>query len=313
MQIVVGALSVVLLVLVAWVTAAIWHHRAYYGLDQSAGPAAHTKTNVDLLFTYIYSLAVIVGFGATLIQLRRGHLDSLIEDKWQRSEFVAQEFRMFNTDRSVLNFKAILEAIAYDAPPRLQLELVDPSDPNSEKNGVPQRVELTVSMQDLMNAYTPDHHEHLTDVERDLPLPGDSTWSPVAVKIAGETDQFMNYLVNFSKLYRQGILLYEDLHAYLYYWFEIIFPDSKKAAQASCRTQILRRQLQRFLKVYYNGQTDERWEEGQCAFICAILSHKGEAFTDESDFLTERLYENTFGKVDIDPSWSGSGKGKQYP
>ncbi len=217
--------------------------------------------NVKDMLTLLSSVLLFAGFAATIYQLRQSQKQQLTVENWKRTEFVANELRVFSQDQSVVNIKRLLEAMdaEYDA-----LILLDMAPKEGEEQ---KRIEVRIDKQSLANGFTPDPGPFI-DVNTGAVLKEKTKLTTIENKIAYELDGFCTYLIGFRKLIRDEILTMKDLDPYLKYWFGVIAepPDEASTVEA---TRAKARNIRNALHTYFRNYYPE-----ECKFIVGILNRK---------------------------------------
>ena len=239
-----------------------------FTIDNDGNTTGETDTsnvqNVREMFPLVEAFAILLGVVLTAKQLKLTREQQRRSDDWKRTEFVTNEIRIFSCDRSVINFKALLEGIDAEYEPRLLFDIPD-------VKGDLKRRELAVSKQELLNGLTPDPGPFKNvHTGKEIPPEQKKSQTPVENKIAYTVDEFLIYIINLQKLVNNDVLTIADLYPHLNHWFRLIMGSDEASEDDRTRFQahLIRSALHDYITSYFYRE----WE------FMKILIHSKEKY-----------------------------------
>jgi hypothetical protein len=171
-------------------------------------------SNPDFLDTLNFLLKLIGGAGAFYLFIV-GIKRYSVSQAWKRNEFVANEIKLFNEDKMVINTKFMLDW----AGGRL-IELF-PNEPEFDARFF--KVDSAILKQALRSPMGP------------------IKFSKAEVAIRDNFDKFLDHLEKFDQFIEAGLITKNELHPYLKYWINKMSSDPESE---------FKKALYNYIKIY---------------------------------------------------------------
>ena len=158
------------------------------------------SNNVDLINS-LELLLKLIGVIYTLVIFTVGLIRYSRDQKWKRNEFVAEQAKIFYTDKMVCNTMYMLDYTTRDITRTIELF---PEYPNRDDRYIEVNIEMLKSALQLHN------------------LKSKPQYTQVEVAIRDNFDRFFNYFEIFEQYIDAGLITHKELEPYLNYWIQTI-------------------------------------------------------------------------------------------